>query len=256
MRSYLRSLYLDSAGFFSRPTKGVHILNGHFYDTPDNSNFVHVLKSLRNNAEFLGIDEASAIVKSGDADKFDGVGVAFTFDDGFLDCYDHIAPSLSHFNVNACFFVNPGFVDGDEEYVSNFLNNVVCTPGRKSMTWAQVKELSDTGFVIGNHTFDHKRLVSVSQSDLTRQIVDSKNYLQMMLGRDVDYFAWPYGQMNDIDNDSLSLALTHHKYVYSGSDFKNYLSFGGSVINRRHYEPHWKLSHLKYFLSHRRKYQC
>lgn len=43
--------------------------------------------------------------------------------------------------------------------------------------------------------------------------------------------------------------MSFYKYVFSQSDYKHYLSYGDKVINRRHFEFWWSLSHILYFLS-------
>lgn len=40
--------------------------------------------------------------------------IAFTFDDGWRDCYTQIAPQLEKYGINAAFFINPNFVDAAE----------------------------------------------------------------------------------------------------------------------------------------------
>ena len=256
-REIARSMVLTTSGRFRKPRKGVHILNGHFAsrnsDT-DKAPFTTLLKKLRMYSEFLDIEEAVDLVKSGDASSFQGVGIAFTFDDGLADCHSVIAPVLQEFGVNACFFVNPGFVSGDDLYASNFLESVIKTPNRRPLTWQQIKDLHSAGFVIGNHTFDHVRLSEVDQADLNKQIVESKQYLEQKINANVEYFAWPYGAERDISKDALSVACQTHKNVFSGFGFRQYLSFNGQVLNRRHFEADWSVEHMRHFLSFTRTY--
>lgn len=257
MRAFFRAIYLDCVGHFCRPKKGVHILNGHYLSraaAEGTSRFDGLLKGLRNFSEFLDIEDAVRLVISGDCENFDGVGIAFTFDDGFLDCYKSLAPSLSQFGVNACFFINPGFIDGSDDYCKQFTDQVVLTSGKRPMTWSQVRELHDAGFVIGNHTIDHCRLSQLSEEELQQQIVGAQSIIEKKLGARVDYFAWPYGQADDIGMGALSLACETHKFVFSGFGYRDYFSFGGRVINRRHFEADWKLNYMRYFLSVKKNY--
>lgn len=252
MRSLFRSVYLSSMGAFKVPARGVHILNGHHLTRMSSSNrapFFRMLKALRNRAEFMNIERAAELVLSGEVGSFDGCALAFTFDDGFLDCYSGIAPVLSDFDVNACFFVNSRFVEAPEPYVKNFVDKVVLTPGKLPMSRSQIIELSKNGFVIGNHTADHVRLNTQRSDVLWDQIVSGQNELVSFIGKDVNFFAWPYGQLSDVSEEALSLVLKSHKYVFSGADYRNYRSFEGRVINRRHFEPDWNVSHMNYFLS-------
>lgn len=60
--------------------------------------------------------------------------------------------------------------------------------------------------------------------------------------------AWEHANQSSID-----IACKYYKYVFSQSDYKHYFSFGGRVINRRHFEPFWPVKHVSYFLSCHKK---
>ena len=49
--------------------------------------------------------------------------------------------------------------------------------------------------------------------------------------------------------------LNGHQYVFAQSVYKKYFSFDGKVINRRHFEPFWPISHMYYFLGCNKKYE-
>jgi len=257
MRALARRLYLDILGSFVKPKSGVHILNGHFLSRNTDGGvkrFESLLRELRQFSEFLNVEDAVRLVESGECRKFGGVGLAFTFDDGFLDCYQGLAPALHRYGVNACFFVNPGFVDGSDEYRRNFTERVVFTPGKKSMTWMQIADLHKQGFLIGNHTVDHCRLSLLGKVEIEKQILDGKARIEAKLDSKVEYFAWPYGQESDFNLTALEVAKSAHRYIFSGFGYREYFSFGGAVINRRHFEADWNLSHVKYFLSKEKSY--
>ena len=257
MRAFLRSAFLDVLGSIRSPKNGIHILNGHYLSRSvhdDPKVFERLLGGLRAFSEFIRIEDAVHLVASGECEKFNGVGVAFTFDDGFLDCYTALAPALNKYDTNACFFVNPGFVDGDSLYRDNFTDNVVLTSMKLPMTWAQIKELHGSGFIIGNHTMDHRRLNSGDSECLFQQIVGGRDVIAKKINGVVDYFAWPYGQAEDINEAALEIACDSHRYVFSGCGYRDYCSSNGKVLNRRHFEADWKLSHMRYFLSFKRNF--
>ncbi len=112
-----------------------------------------------------------------------------------------------------------------------------------------VKYLSNNGFVIGNHTLDHKRLSELDDKEFFRQVGESKFILEEKLNKYCDYFAWPYGQQKDITDFQVDEVSKIHKYIFSGCDYTKYKSRGRLVINRRHFEPFWPSRHLNFFLS-------
>lgn len=258
MREWLRTLVIHGSSFLSKPQSGVYIMNGHYLSRAVNDDpelFDSLLTKLSKYVRFINIQNAVDIVRSGEASSVDETLMAFTFDDGFDDCWFSLAPALEKFNTNACFFVNPGFVDGDGDYQRNFVDQIVLTKQKKPMNWEQLSSLVDRGFVIGNHTLDHLRLSDISLIDVEHQVIEGKKRIEQSLNIDCQYFAWPFGQYVDVNQKVIDLLLTHHSEVFSGCDFMRYMSFDGNVFNRRHFEADWSVNEVKYFLSKKRVYR-
>ena len=253
MRRSLRKLYLDIFGSLSSPARGVHILNAH-YLSPQSADpvlFYDLLNNLRQSCNLIRIENAVRNISSHSLIK--EPCVAFTFDDGFEEQATAIAPVLENFGINAAFFINPGFIDGDEEYRKNYKENIVLTPGKKPMTWDQINALRQNGHIIGSHGQDHIRLNINDPGLISRELLISKQIIETRTGAPCEYFAYSYGGMNDLSAAALSIAQKHYNYIFSQSDHHHYFSFDGKVINRRHFEPFWPLSHVKYFLGVRKK---
>lgn len=255
MRSFIRNRILDMLGTFSKPANGVHILNGHMISrNPSNSSeqqFYRLLEGLKRDVNFIRIEEAVEIIKR--QENVTSPLVAFTFDDGFMDCYDSIVPVIEDFGVNAAFFVNPNFIEGDEQYVKNFTDNVVLTHGKIPMRWNEIVTLQKNGHIIGAHTMDHYMINTGSRDILEYQIGECKRVLEEKLNTKCDYFAFPYGRLEHANKEAIDIACKYYPYVFSQSDYKNYFSFNGRVINRRHFEPFWPEKHVRYFLSCKKK---
>jgi len=60
-----------------------------------------------------------------------------------------------------------------------------------------LKALSDEGFVIGCHTWDHHMVTRYKNNDWTKQIEKPKQQLEKITGKPVQYFAYPYGEWNE-----------------------------------------------------------
>ena len=249
MRSIVRHAYLSFSGPFKTIANGVHILNSHYISRRDVSGevFHELLKKLNKEADFIKIQDGIDLIER--KETIQGKLIAFTFDDGFEECYCKISPVLKDFNINAAYFINPGFIDGDAAYQADFVSNVVHANGKKPMTWEMIKELHDDGFVIGNHTFDHVRLVGSNPATLEHQISNSKKRIEEITGDTCSYFAWTYGRLQDIDSAALKLAIDEHQHVFSSDNYHKYYSNSGTVLNRRHAEGDWPASHIKFFLS-------
>ena len=253
-RKLLRNTLLDILGLFSTPTNGIHILNGHRISlkNPDKEVFARQLKELSHFVQFIDFDKAVELINS--QDKVEKPMVAFSFDDGFEECYTMIAPVLEEFGIKGAFFINPNFVIGDEEYIRNFTQNTVLTPGKRPMDWQQIKELSDRGHIIGAHTLDHYNINSFDITELEHQIGECRTVIEQHTESTCSYFAFPFGRLEHANKSSIDIAEKYYPYLFSQSDYKNYFSFGGRVINRRHFEPDWPVNHVKYFISCKKKY--
>lgn len=248
IRSFLRGQLLNALGSISTPAPGIHILNGHRIELEDEpATFRHLLSELSRQVTFVDINTAvSMIIARHYPQK---PLVAFTFDDGFMECYDVFAPVLDEFGVKGLFFVNPNYVDGDNDYIQHFNNEIVLTPDKQPMRWHHIRTLADNGHIIGAHTMDHYMIATNDEQMLDYQIKHCKTVLEQHLGQACNYFAFPYGKLSHANQKSIELACRIYKYVFSQSDYKHYFSFGGTVINRRHFEPFWPVSHVRYFLS-------
>jgi peptidoglycan/xylan/chitin deacetylase (PgdA/CDA1 family) len=249
IRSLGRYAALSIAGRCLRPAPGVHILNGHFVGRTHGSCdiFRHQLGRLAKHVQLVRIEEAVAMRMSGVTPN--GAVVAFTFDDGFEECHSMIAPTLEEFGVNAAFFVNPGFVDGDRDYVEDFVNHKVLTPGKLPMSWDQIRELSDRGHVIGAHGTDHIRLTDIGESVIDQQISRCRITIESKINQSCRLFAWPYGRMNDISRAALDTALQNYDLLFASDKTATAAALGRRVVNRRHFEGDWPIEHLNVFLS-------
>lgn len=253
LRTWLRARVLDVLGGFSAPQPGIHILNGHRIEkSGDADAFRKMLTELSKTVTFIRIEDAVRMIIERQCPSMPLV--AFTFDDGFMDDYDVFAPILEEFGVNALFFINPNYVEGNDEYIQNFDDNVVMTPDKRPMRWNQICELSKRGHIIGAHTMDHYMVNSDDKQILEYQINTCKGVIENHTDVPCDYFAFPYGKLSQANDLAISIACQKYKYVFSQSDYKHYYSFSGKVINRRHFEPFWPIAHVKYFLSCKKTY--
>ena len=256
IRTMLRSCYLSVVGTFKRPSPYVHILNGHMVDwkhdnDSDGEQFGKLLAEMHKYCDFVNFEDAVRMILNGE--KVTRPKIAFSFDDGWRDCYTQIAPQLDKYGVNAMFFINPNFADAadnnDEAYIENFTVNTTKSPGKFPMTWNQIKDLQKRGYLFGAHTMDHYCINDDNINELQYQIGDCKKVMEEKLGKPCEYFAFPYGRLEHANSNSIEIACKYYKYVFSQSDHKHFFSFGGKVINRRHFEPFWPVKHVFYFLS-------
>lgn len=107
--------------------------------------------------------------------------VVITFDDGYVDNYQYAYPILKEFNLKATVFVIPKTIDKRNGY----------------MTSNQLKELQSNGIDIQSHTLDHEELTTLSYEKQLNTLKESKKILENLLGKKVNYIAYPYAKYND-----------------------------------------------------------
>ena len=257
-RNIVRDLALDFLGQWATPSKGVHLMNGHLLTRGcelDATFFDSQLKSLSHKSTIIPFCEAVELIVR--RKTVNHSLIAFSFDDGFEECYSHLAPVLEKYNGYGCFFINPNFAEGDESYINFFLQDKVHLPScKKPMRWEQIVELCKRGHMIGAHTMDHVRVSEIrDESELIYQIGACKKEIETRTGDACDYFAFTYGHPErDFNLQSVEIAERYYKYIFSASNWKNYFSYNERVLNRRHFEPYWNVSHVNYFLSKQIKF--
>ncbi|UOQ68217.1 polysaccharide deacetylase family protein [Hymenobacter volaticus] len=105
--------------------------------------------------------------------------IMLTFDDTDLDQFTVARPELEKHGFKAVYFV------------------MTVSLGRpRYMSKAQVKQLSDEGNVIGSHTWDHHNVKKYQGEDWVTQIEKPTKTLEEITGKDIKYFAYPFGLWN------------------------------------------------------------
>ncbi|WP_411273723.1 polysaccharide deacetylase family protein [Daejeonella sp.] len=105
--------------------------------------------------------------------------IMLTFDDTKLDQWTVAIPELNKYGFKAVFFIMTVSL-GRPNYLSR----------------DQVKQMSDAGHIIGSHTYDHQNVKKYQGEDWVTQIEKPTKTLQEVTGKDIKYFAYPFGLWN------------------------------------------------------------
>ena len=103
--------------------------------------------------------------------------VVLTFDDGHSDSYTHVYPILKKYQLPATYFV---------------IVNMIDQPGH--LTTEQIKELAASGLItIASHSLSGEYLPGKERGMLRREILASKDILEWLVKRKIEYFCYPIG---------------------------------------------------------------
>ena len=110
--------------------------------------------------------------------------LALTFDDGpSAATTPAILATLAHEGVTATFFVNAYRLGGHSETARR----------QREILVAEVER----GHLVGNHTFDHRRLSDLDGAAQAKEILDGESGMARVLGERTWLFRPPYGRMSE-----------------------------------------------------------
>lgn len=105
--------------------------------------------------------------------------IMLTYDDTVIDQFTIAETEMKKYGFKGVFFI------------------MTVSLGRPNyMSRAQVKTLSDIGHVIGSHTWDHHNVKKYQGEDWVTQIEKPTKTLEEVTGKDIKYFAYPFGLWN------------------------------------------------------------
>ncbi|MBI4547768.1 MAG: polysaccharide deacetylase family protein [Ignavibacteriae bacterium] len=114
--------------------------------------------------------------------------VILTFDDGYVDTFQHAVPLLQEFGTRAVFFVL-----GNQQISTNIWDEKIGLPRASLINEKQILELHGAGFEIGSHSMTHAVLPALSREQAWEEILRSRALLEILLNAPVKSFAFPYG---------------------------------------------------------------
>lgn len=142
-------------------------------------------------------------------------GIVLTFDDGYKDNFEYVAPILFKLKIPFTIFVITDHIKNCE---TGFLNE------------KELKEIAKNPLVtIGSHSKTHARLAECDKKELNKEIFHSKHYLEDLLGQPIKLFSYPHGSYNSYVIENLKeanykLAFSSHFDIVKPEDNKYYLN--------------------------------
>ncbi len=142
-------------------------------------NFEAQMKYLKDNGYYtLTMDEVNDFITKNK--PIPEKSVALTFDDGYEDNYTNVYPVLKKYGFKATVFVVTSSVDKDSTY----------------LTSAQLKDMQANGVDIQSGTYANTKLGDLTMVQQLKSLQNSKQFLESLLNKKVNYVSYPFGSYN------------------------------------------------------------
>jgi peptidoglycan/xylan/chitin deacetylase (PgdA/CDA1 family) len=136
--------------------------------------------------------------------------VVITFDDGFENNYLYAFPILKQYGFSATIFLTTDYINNSAKWIERDFNSILRRPFLSStsknneaqlyknmsdfpsLTWDEIKEMSEYGIKFGSHTSSHSQLCDLTLEKAKEDIYRSKVVIEKKIDKHVDSFAYPY----------------------------------------------------------------
>lgn len=115
--------------------------------------------------------------------------IVLTFDDAFVDFFEHAWPVLSRYGLPASVFAVAERIGARADWHRQPHPQA----DMRLMDLSMLRELAGAGIDIGAHSATHAHLDRLSAGERDREIIDAGQRLADGLGRPIRHFAYPYG---------------------------------------------------------------
>jgi peptidoglycan/xylan/chitin deacetylase (PgdA/CDA1 family) len=113
-----------------------------------------------------------------------------TFDDGFLGVHDHAWQVLKALDWPFTVFLVSDRIGGGDEWIKRDDPSASSHP---LLDVEHIRAMQAEGVSFQSHTRSHRSLTGLDDGDLRDELEGSRQALAAVLGRDVEYLAYPFG---------------------------------------------------------------
>ena len=168
--------------------------------TITNDDFRRHLDWLQANVELVSLQEAQHRIASRFNEK---PCVTITFDDGYGDNCDQAIGELVERRIPATYFVTLDNVLTGKPFPHDAKLEMDARPN----TLAELREMLKSGLIdIGGHTRSHPDCGRIKDLlELKDEVIYAIDALEYLLERPVNYFAFPFGQHQNINDTAINL---------------------------------------------------
>ncbi|MCX8082109.1 MAG: polysaccharide deacetylase family protein [bacterium] len=121
-----------------------------------------------------------------------GLKPLITLDDGYADNLWYAIPLLDKFNIKPLIFLTVNYIG-----TNNIFPRYKDLERDRFLNWAEVRQMSDNSTIVGSHSLSHPHLTLLDEKSLWEELSFSKKIIEDKTGKEVLYFCYPYGDLNE-----------------------------------------------------------
>ncbi|MEQ8787690.1 MAG: polysaccharide deacetylase family protein [Pirellulaceae bacterium] len=153
--------------------------------------------------DIISLEEAQRRLREQDSRR---PAACITFDDGYADNCRHALPLLVKERIPFTYFVSTEYVLKRLPFPHDAERGEPLEPN----TVEQLRALAAAGVEIGAHTRTHPDLGRIHDPQrLREEVIASADTLAEMVGRPMRYFAFPFGQRENLNREVFRMARAH-----------------------------------------------
>jgi peptidoglycan/xylan/chitin deacetylase (PgdA/CDA1 family) len=209
--------------------------------TITSSVFQQQIDWLQAHYDLISLDEVQRRIASGNARP----SVSITFDGGYADNCNRAIPLLVERGIPVTYFVTTHHTVHNKPFPHDVSRQLPLP----SNSIESLRALVNAGVEIGSHTRSHLNLAGCTDTvTLFNELIAATLEMESMIDRPIRYFAFPFGQKNDLNPAAFQL-LAEHGFSAVCSAYGGYNAIHGDRfhLQRIHGDPN--LSRFKNWLT-------
>ena len=197
---------------------------------------------LQRNFELISLEELQRRMRHRDSSR---PAISITFDDGYADNCAYALPMLIERKIPVTYFVSIHYALHQKPFPHDVARGVELPVN----SIESLRLLARSGVEIGAHTRTHPNLGAISNEKiLLDEVVNSTIELEQLVKQKVRYFAFPFGQMENLNARVFQMLQQHGmEGVCSAHGGFNEVGDDPFYLRRFHGEP--EITYLKNWLT-------
>jgi peptidoglycan/xylan/chitin deacetylase (PgdA/CDA1 family) len=200
--------------------------------------FWQAIRFLNKHYQIVSLSEAMRLLSSGNVST---PTLVITFDDGYGENFVSLRAVAAETGVPVAMFVSTEPVNENREFEHDLVRH---NTGALPLTWDQIRYWNQQGAEFGSHTRTHFDCGSNDQAKLEWEIKGSRQEMEEHLGKQVDFFAFPFGKKQNISRDAVKIASTtysHFASCFGGDNVPDKSLRRQHVFRKSFYTNPWEL---------------